>query len=132
MTPYRHFGIAPYMYAYYAKDLTDAQLRTLADAGGVVGVNFYDEFLGDRGGMTAVEDIIRHLLYLRDRAGIESLAFGSDFDGILLTPSGLENIARSDSLWEELRRRGYTQAQIDQISGGNLMEVYKRVIKYSE
>ena len=27
MTPYRHFGIAPYMYAYYAKDLTDAQLR---------------------------------------------------------------------------------------------------------
>lgn len=79
-----------------------------------------------------VKEVADHIDHAVKWAGIDHVGIGSDFDGILLTPSGLENIALSDSLWEELRRRGYTQAQIDQISGGNLMEVYRRVIKYSE
>ena len=66
----------------HPRNLTDAQLRAVADAGGVIGVNFYDEFLGDLSGYTATEEILRHLLHMRNQAGIESLAFGSDFDGI--------------------------------------------------
>ena len=53
-------------------------------------------------------------------------------NGILLTPEGLENISKSEALWEELRRRGYTQSQIDQISGGNVMAVYERLITCSK
>ena len=106
----------------HSRNLTDTQLRTLADAGGVVGVNFYDVFLGDRGGMTAVEDIVRHLLYLRDRAGIESLAFGSDFDGIESTLefrdySGFPQILRALEAY-------FTDDEIDRICHGNFLRVF--------
>ena len=106
----------------HSRNLTDTQLRTLADAGGVVGVNFYDVFLGDRGGMTAIEDIVRHLLYLRDRAGIESLAFGSDFDGIESTLefrdySGFPQILRALEAY-------FTDDEIDRICHGNFLRVF--------
>ena len=79
-----------------------------------------------------VKEVADHIDHAVKWAGIDHVGIGSDFDGILLTPAGLENIAQSDTLWEELRHRGYTQAQIDQISGGNLMDVYKRIITCSE
>lgn len=106
----------------HSRNLTDAQLRTLADAGGVVGVNFYDEFLGNRGGTTAVEDIVRHLLYLRDRAGIESLAFGSDFDGI---ESALEfrDYAGFPQILRALETH-FTDDEIDKITHQNFLRVF--------
>ena len=89
---------------------------------GIVGVNFYDEFLGDRGGTTAVEDIVRHLLYLRDRAGIESLAFGSDFDGIVSTLefcdyAGFPQILRA-------LEAHFTDDEIDKITHENFLRVF--------
>ena len=66
----------------HPRNLTDRQLKTLADKGGIVGVNFYDQFLGDLGGHTTIESIVRHVLYIREKAGIESICLGSDFDGI--------------------------------------------------
>ena len=106
----------------HSRNLTDAQLRTLADSGGVVGVNFYDAFLGDRGGTTAVEDIVRHLLYLRDRAGIESLAFGSDFDGI---ESELEfrDYAGFPQILRALEAH-FTDDEIDKITHENFLRVF--------
>ena len=106
----------------HSRNLTDAQLRTLADSGGVVGVNFYDAFLGDRGGTTAVEDIVRHLLYLRDRAGIECLAFGSDFDGI---ESALEfrDYAGFPQILGALEAH-FTDDEIDKITHENFLRVF--------
>ena len=106
----------------HSRNLTDAQLRTLADAGGVVGVNFYDEFLGDRGGTTAVEDIVRHLLYLRDRAGIESLAFGSDFDGIESTLE-FRDYAGFPQILRALEAH-FTDDEIDKITHENFLRVF--------
>ena len=79
-----------------------------------------------------IKEVADHIDHAVKWAGIDHVGIGSDFDGILLTPSGLENISRSDALWEELRRRGYSQTQIDKISGGNLMAVYERIINCSQ
>ena len=77
-------------------------------------------------------EIANHIDHAVKWAGLEHVGIGSDFDGILLTPEGLEDVSRMDLLWEELRRRGYTQKQIDLLSGGNLMAVYERIISCSE
>ena len=82
-----------------------------------------------RPGVKEIADHIDHAVQL---AGIEHVGIGSDFDGIEITPAGLENISKLDVLWEELRRRGYSQTQNDLISGGNLMAVYERVLSCSE
>ena len=79
-----------------------------------------------------VKEVADHIDHAVKWAGIDHVGIGSDYDGILLTPEGLENISKSEALWEELRRRGYTQSQIDKISGGNLMAVYERIITCSK
>ena len=70
----------------HRRNLTDRQLRALADKGGVVGVNFCADFLhpvrGPEENRTDAEDIARHLLHMRRAAGVDVLALGSDFDGI--------------------------------------------------
>lgn len=66
----------------HRRNLTDRQLRALADRGGVCGVNFFSEFLKTGSGYTADEDILRHMEHIVKVAGIETAALGSDFDGI--------------------------------------------------
>ena len=66
----------------HSRNLTDEQLRALGDRGGVCGVNFYSRFLRPDAAYTANEDILRHMEYIANHAGIEAVAFGSDFDGI--------------------------------------------------
>lgn len=66
----------------HPRNLTDDQLRTIGETGSIVGINFYDVFLGGKPGYTAVDDIIRHMVYAKNKAGMESVALGSDMDGI--------------------------------------------------
>ena len=66
----------------HSRNLTDAQLRTLGDRGGVCGVNFYSAFLRDGAEHSTNDDILRHMRHIADKAGLEALALGSDFDGI--------------------------------------------------
>lgn len=66
----------------HSRNLTDEQLRALGDAGGVCGVNFYSRFLRLNADYTENADIIRHIEHIANRAGMEAVALGSDFDGI--------------------------------------------------
>ena len=106
----------------HPRNLTDDQLRVLADAGGVVGINFYDQFLGGRDGYTAVDDIVRHILHVRDMAGVDAIAFGSDFDGI---ESELEfgDYAGFPQLLRALEKH-FTEDEIDRISSENFLRVF--------
>ncbi|MCR5090020.1 MAG: dipeptidase [Oscillospiraceae bacterium] len=106
----------------HPRNLTDEQLHTVGETGGVVGINFYDEFLGDRGGYTSVEEIIRHVLHVRDHAGIDSLAFGSDFDGIGSTLEFGDYSGFPDIL--SALERHFTDDEIDKISYGNFLRVF--------
>ena len=66
----------------HSRNLTDAQLRALGDAGGICGVNFCSCFLKPDCTHTENADILRHMAHIADKAGIEAVALGSDFDGI--------------------------------------------------
>lgn len=79
-----------------------------------------------------VKEIADHIDHAVRWAGLDHVGIGTDFDGILVTPQGLEDVSKMGCLWEELRRRGYSEEQIERISGGNLMAVFDRVIKSSE
>lgn len=70
--------------ASHQRNLTDAQLKALADKGGVVGINFYHLFLRDVEGdkVSHVDEIIAHIRYIADLVGFGAIALGSDYDGI--------------------------------------------------
>ena len=69
----------------HRRNLTDDMLRLLGEKGGLTGLNYCAPFMSkqaEENNMTTCEDIVRQALYIKDKAGIDALAFGSDFDGI--------------------------------------------------
>ena len=77
-------------------------------------------------------DVVNHIEHVIDLAGIDYVGVGSDFDGIAVPPSGLENISCFPVLWGELRRRGYSEKDIEKVAGGNLLRVLKEVERVSK
>ena len=110
----------------HSRNLTDAQLRTLADCGGVCGVNFYSAFLSPGSEFSLNEEILRHMEYISNKAGIESVALGSDFDGITcgLEMKDYSGMARLAELIE--KRFGGDNAE--RILRGNALRVLTDVI----
>lgn len=116
----------------HRRNLTDDMLRALADVDGYVGINFYPYFLKDsQVPAPGIKEIIDHIDHAVEICGIDHVGIGSDFDGIEVTPVGLDDVSMMPLLFTEMRRRGYTQEQIDKVSGDNLMNVLGRVIKCS-
>lgn len=105
-----------------SRSLTDKQLRTLADCGGICGVNFYSGFLSPESEYSRNEEIIRHMEHIANKAGIESLAIGSDFDGITceLEMRDYSGMARLTELIAD--RFGADNA--DRILSGNALRVF--------
>lgn len=106
----------------HSRNLTDAQLKTVGECGGIVGINFYDVFLGDNHGFTSVDAVIAHMRHIKNRAGIESLAWGSDFDGI---ESTLEfcDYSGFPALLSALEKE-FTPDEIDRINSKNFLRVF--------
>ena len=111
----------------HPRNMTDDMIRALAAAGGVIQINFYPYFLdssykegGDRPSYTMIADHIDHVVGL---VGVDHVGIGSDFDGIEVTPDGMENISMVPKLLDELRRRGYSEADLEKIASGNFFRI---------
>lgn len=109
----------------HPRNLTDEQLRVIAQRGGVVGVNFYAGFLG----VATLDRVLDHIDYLVKAMGVDHVALGSDYDGIPQAPLGLEDVSKLPNLTGGLQRRGYTAEQIHKILGGNALRVFRQVWK---
>lgn len=152
--------------AEHPRNLTDDMIRKLAEAGGVVQVNFYpvfldsdfrtilndsgimergelveSEFIADpadsrkRAAWNAVQDelnalerpsyrrIVDHIDHIVGLVGIDHVGLGSDFDGIEVTPEGMEDISKFSLVFDEMRRRGYTESDIEKVASGNFFRV---------
>ena len=75
-----------------------------------------------------ISDIADHVDHVRQIAGVDHVGIGSDFDGIDGThPEGLEGVDRYPALFQELARRGWTDADLAKLAGGNLLRAMERV-----
>ena len=74
-----------------------------------------------------VKEIVDHIDHAVGIVGIDRVGIGSDFDGILVTPAGLENVSRIGHVFDEMRRRGYDEESVEKVAGKNLLSVMKRV-----
>lgn len=111
----------------HPRNLTDKQIRAIADRGGVIGVNFFTLFLTSKGEATAA-DVVEHIDYLVNVGGIDTVGLGSDFDGISDTPKGLENCSQTHIIAFLLAKRDYSEDAIEKIMGGNLLRLCTDVL----
>lgn len=156
--------------ADHPRNMTDDMIRAMADAGGVIQINFYPLFIDDkfasilkesgieernegveaqfiacpsdpvkRAAWNAVQDelkalprpsykrVVDHIDHAVSIAGIDHVGIGSDFDGIEVTPDGLEDISYMPLVFDEMRSRGYSEEDIEKIAGGNFLRLLKCV-----
>lgn len=111
----------------HRRNLDDAQLKVIGDKGGVVGLNFYYAFLNDDETLFTFDRAVEHCKHIADKAGMEALALGSDFDGIDDTGE-MVDYCNMPVLLDRLNKY-FTWDQIDMIAGGNALRVMKDVIK---
>ncbi|MGQ9632137.1 MAG: dipeptidase [bacterium] len=112
----------------HERNLTDDQIKALAGKGGVVGINFFPEFLNPRK-RASLSDILDHIDHIASLVGVDHVALGSDFDGIRKTPAELPDVSHLPLLTEKLAGRGYSERDIRKILGENYLRVFKAVWK---
>ena len=90
-----------------------------------MGLNFYPSFLGT--GPCTLDTLVDHYDHLLRMGGEGKIGFGSDFDGIETKPEGLDNPEDFPNLLDALRRRGYSEENIESIAGEGLIDYFKRI-----
>jgi len=110
----------------HRRNLTDDMIKILADKGGVTGINFAKDFLGEAP-LSTVCDMVKHIEHIRRVGGIEVIALGTDFDGI--SPQlEIENIGQIEKLICGLKKNKFSDDDIEKIFYKNALRVIKEVL----
>lgn len=109
----------------HPRNLTDDMIKTLANKGGIIGINFFGEFLGG-GKFSRIKDMLTHIKHIKNVGGIDVISLGSDFDGI---DSDLEihNIGEIHKLLHALKINGFTESEIEKICYKNALRIIKEI-----
>ena len=109
----------------HPRNLSDEQLRAIADKGGVVQVTMYSGFLREEG-EAELADFMAHLEHAINIVGIDHVGIGTDFDGDGAV-IGCSSAAQLLNVTRELLRRGYSESDIEKIWGANWLRVLSEV-----
>lgn len=74
-----------------------------------------------------LERVADHIQHAGNRIGYRHVGIGSDFDGTMRTPSGLEDVSKFPMLIAELLRRGVPEQSIRDMLGLNVLRVLDAV-----
>ena len=110
----------------HPRNLTDEQLKALAQKNGVVQLCLYKGFINSDAEKASLSDAIRHICHIAELIGTDYIGIGSDFDGdgeLIGCRASNELINITTSLLKE----GFSEADIRKIWGGNWMRVMNDV-----
>lgn len=81
------------------------------------------------GPRATMADVVKHINHVVQVAGVDAVGLGSDFDGVMCVPEGLDSVDKWPNLTRALLEEGYTAAEIRKIYGENLLRVMASVEK---
>ena len=123
------------------RNLTDVQLKAIAEKDGVVGLNAFSDFVSDIKEERDIEHLVNHVDHMVEVMGIDHVGFGFDFDDYLAGETmkffaeeetastiGLENITKVPKLIEIFEERGYSKEDIEKIKYKNFLRVIKEIL----
>jgi len=73
-----------------------------------------------------VADVANHIEHVAKVAGYDHVGIGGDMDGIDRTPGDLTGVQDYPNLFAELIRRGWSDANLAKLAGGNVLRVLRR------
>lgn len=133
----------------HRRNLTDEMIRAVAETGGVVQINFAAAFVDPdfpeippdllaawpdeaavreflAGYATPLTRLVDHFEHALNLVGPHHVGIGSDFDGTMALPKGMEDCSRLPFLTAALLDRGFTEADLRPVLGENLLRVMDR------
>ncbi len=107
------------------RNIDNAQIKAIADRGGVVGIMAHSGFLKRKGGPKGVEMIAEHIEHVVNVGGEDTCAIGTDFDGAIVPPRGFRSGLMYPRLVQALLDRGYAEQLITKILGQNFERSFR-------
>jgi membrane dipeptidase len=77
------------------------------------------------------EKIIEHIDHAVKVAGADHVGLGSDFDGATM-PLGMEDASKLPTITDALLKKGYSEADVEKILGGNILRVMEQVERVAQ
>ena len=104
------------------RNLNDDQIKKIANIGGMIGINFYSNFVAENPMNANISMLAKHIQHIENIAGINCIGIGSDFDGMNAPVIELENNSKLDLLINELSNLNYSDDKIEKIIGMNYIK----------
>lgn len=97
-----------------ARNLDDKLMLQVAEAGGIIGVGYWDATACDY----SPAGIARSIRYGIELMGLEHIALGSDYDGAVTTSLDTSELA---ALTQAMLDQNFTETEIRAVMGGNML-----------
>ena len=81
--------------------------------------------------VATLAQIADHIDHVVRRIGVDHVGLGGDFDGGANGVAGMPDVSAYPALFTELARRGYSVADLEKISSGNILRVFKAAEAYA-
>ena len=108
------------------RNLTDEQIEIIKERNGLIGLNFYKEFL-DVDNKTGVDALKIHLDYLLNKGCENIIALGSDFDGCAIT-DGINGLESMNEVYDALLKDGYSRNLIYDLFYNNAERFFEKMM----
>lgn len=110
----------------HSRNITDEMFRSICQTGGVVGINFYTDFIGGNGDLYHAADHVLHFLEL-DPSG-KHVALGADLDGCDTLPAGFDGVQGYTAFADVLLKRGVSEETVMDIFWNNALGVFQHAV----
>lgn len=105
----------------------------LRENGGVIMICFLPSLIiTDTGNKATLAQVADHIVYAGEKIGYRHVGIGSDFDGMLEGPVGLDDTSCYPQLVAELLRRGVAEEDVKMVLGLNIIRVLEEVERFAE
>lgn len=124
------------------RNLTDDQLRKIAEFNGLVGINSFNEFVHKDMDNQNIEMLVKHIVHMAEVMGIEHIGLGMDYCDFLDDSSmssfssqetsytkGLEDASKTQNIITEMKKVGFTNEEIEKVAYKNFHRIIKDIIK---
>lgn len=113
---------------FHSRNLPDELIKQIAERGGVMGINYAEDFLrGKNKSITMIDAIVAHIHHFVKIGGIECVGLGSDFDGIPRNKE-LDDILVIQEIHQALKTAGFSETEIGKIFHGNVEALYQELL----